>query len=170
VRAAIASSGPTLDSAVDGRFGRCRCFVVVDTETLDYTVIENAAASRGSGAGIMAAQLVANSGAEAVVAGNLGPNAYQALSASGMALYQAWGGTVRDVAQALQRGELTPFGGASVAAHAGMAASPPPPPGDSDSLEQLRQRVNGLTADLKSAQAKLDRLQGQAPGASEGDR
>lgn len=169
MKAAIASSGPTLDSAVDGRFGRCRCFVVVDTETLEYSVIENAAASRGSGAGIMAAQLVANSEAEAVVAGNLGPNAYQALSASGLALYQAWGGTVRDVAEALQRGELTPFGGASVAAHAGMAASPPPP-GDSDSLEQLRQRVNGLTADLKSAQAKLDRLQGAASDPPEGER
>lgn len=121
MQVAISAAGPTLDSPVDGRFGRCKCFVVVNTETLEFEVLDNTAAARGSGAGIAAAQIVAGSAAEAVAAANIGPSAFQALSVGGLELYQCGSGTVRQAVEALRRGELPRLASASVAAHSGTA-------------------------------------------------
>jgi len=122
VRLAVSSAGPDLDSLVDGRFGRCAYFVVVDTETLECEAAPNSAAAQASGAGIAAAQLLARCGAQGVVAAQLGPNAHQALSAGGMVLYQALGGTVRDNVQAHQEGRLPLLASATAAPHAGGGA------------------------------------------------
>ncbi|MCK4376126.1 MAG: 4Fe-4S binding protein, partial [Candidatus Brocadiae bacterium] len=85
---------------------------------------------QGSGAGIAAAQLVANSGAEAVVAGNFGPNAFQALSQGGLQLFTAGpGGTVRQLVEAFNAGQLQPLAGANVAAHFGVGGGAAGAPG-----------------------------------------
>ncbi|HOJ22133.1 MAG TPA: NifB/NifX family molybdenum-iron cluster-binding protein [Armatimonadota bacterium] len=120
MRVAVASTGEGLDAAIDPRFGRCACFVVVDTETMKATTIPNPGASTAQGAGIQAAQSVANADVDAVIATNFGPNAHQALAAGEMALYSASGGSVRDAVDALQRGELKRVTAASVPAHFGM--------------------------------------------------
>lgn len=119
MKIAVAASGDNLDSQCDPRFGRCSYFVVVDTETMQVEAVPNTAAVQGSGAGIAAAQLVADSGADAVIAGNLGPNAFQALSAGGLKLYQHTGGTVREAVAAVKSGSLQPIGGANVPSHFG---------------------------------------------------
>ncbi len=119
MKIAVAASGDNLDSQCDPRFGRCSYFVVVDSETMQLEAVQNTAAVQGSGAGIAAAQLVADSGADAVIAGNLGPNAFQALSAGGLKLYQHTGGTVREAVEAVKSGSLQPIGGANVPSHFG---------------------------------------------------
>lgn len=119
MKIAVAASGDNLDSQCDPRFGRCSYFVVVDSETMQLEAIPNTAAVQGSGAGIAAAQLVADSGADAVIAGNLGPNAFQALSAGGLKLYQHTSGTVREAVEAVKSGSLQPIGGANVPSHFG---------------------------------------------------
>ncbi len=83
MRIAISSTGPDLDAQVDPRFGRCQCFVVVDPATEELEVLDNEAAMMSGGAGIQAAQMVANSGVDAVITGNLGPNAADTLEATG---------------------------------------------------------------------------------------
>lgn len=134
MRVAVASTGEGLDAAIDPRFGRCACFVVVDSESMQATAVPNPGASSAQGAGIQAAQGVANAGADAVIAANFGPNAYQALAAGEIAIYTATGGTVRDAVEALRRGELQTIVAASVPAHFGMGqgaaggASPATPP------------------------------------------
>jgi len=120
MKVAIASSGNNLDAPIDPRFGRCSYFVVVDTDTMEFQAISNAAAAQGSGAGIAAAQLVAGSGATAIVAANIGPNAYTALSAGGMKIYSAAGGTVKMAVEALKSGQLVETQGANVGSHHGM--------------------------------------------------
>ena len=95
-------------------------FVVVDVDSMQVQNIPNTAAAQGSGAGIAAARLVADAGADAVVAGNLGPNAHQALSAGGLALYIFPGGTVRRAVEAFKAGTLIELDAANVAAHFGM--------------------------------------------------
>ncbi|MBW1940276.1 MAG: NifB/NifX family molybdenum-iron cluster-binding protein [Deltaproteobacteria bacterium] len=57
MKIAISSSGANLDARVDPRFGRCRCFVIIDPATQAFEVLENEAATLGSGAGIQAAQI-----------------------------------------------------------------------------------------------------------------
>lgn len=106
MKVAVAASGPDLEANVEPRFGRCACFVVVDTETMEFEALDNPGALAGTGAGIAAAQVIADAGAEAVVAGTLGPNALQALRLGGLTIYEAAGGTVREAAQAAAAGQL----------------------------------------------------------------
>lgn len=107
MKVAVAASGPDLQARVEPRFGRCPYFVVVDSETMQFQALDNPGALAGTGAGIAAAQLIADAGAEAVVAGTVGPNALQALESGGLKLYQAAGGTVREAASAAAAGQLT---------------------------------------------------------------
>lgn len=171
-----------MEAATDPRFGRCTYFVVVDTDTMQFQAVENVAAMQGSGAGIAAAQLVANTGAEAIVAGNFGPNASQTLAAGGIRLYSSPGGTVREVVEALKTGQLQGMGGAGTGmgmgggrgmgmgggrgmgmgmgmnppmAQPGVAAGPAATP------EQLKAQAEALQKQLQDLQEQLKKLQGE---------
>jgi predicted Fe-Mo cluster-binding NifX family protein len=120
MRVAVAASSKEPEAAVDPRFGRCPYFVLVDTDTGSVEAWENAATAQGSGAGFAAAQSVADHGADAVVAGNYGPNAFRALSAGGLRLFSAANMTVQAAAEAAAAGELDELGGASVESHFGL--------------------------------------------------
>ena len=106
MKVAVASSGSNLEAKVEPRFGRCAYFVVVDADTMQFEALENPGALAGTGAGIAAAQIIADAGAEAVVAGNVGPNALEALKSGGLKLYGAAGGTVAEAAGAAAAGDL----------------------------------------------------------------
>ena len=68
----ISATGKTLDSEVDLRFGRCRYFIISDTETNEFEAIDNSSATAAGGAGISAAQILSNKGVKAVLTGNCG--------------------------------------------------------------------------------------------------
>jgi predicted Fe-Mo cluster-binding NifX family protein len=88
-RIAISSEGPTLGDALDPRFGRAAGFIIVDPQTLEHRYVENGAAQAMSqGAGIQAAETVANAGVTAVLTGFVGPKAFMALSAAGIDVAQ----------------------------------------------------------------------------------
>ena len=96
MKVCVSADTGSLEAHVDPRFGRCQYFVFVDSETLEFEAVRNTAASATGGAGIQAAQTVANHGAQLVVTGNVGPNAYQALSAAGIPIVTGVTGTVRE--------------------------------------------------------------------------
>jgi len=83
----ITASGHGLDARVDERFGRAPFFVLVDPDTMQHETIANPAMDAGQGAGIAAAQSVAQKGVNAVLTGFVGPKAYAALQAAGIAIY-----------------------------------------------------------------------------------
>jgi predicted Fe-Mo cluster-binding NifX family protein len=85
-----------------------------------FEAIENTAATAAGGAGIQAAQTVANAGAKAVVTGNVGPNAFQTLSSLGLKIYTGASGTVRQAVDQFKKGELKESTGATVESHFGM--------------------------------------------------
>jgi predicted Fe-Mo cluster-binding NifX family protein len=120
MKIAVSATDSTMDSQVDTRFGRCNYYVFVDTESGDVEVQENEAATSDSGAGIQAAQFVVEQGADAVISGQLGPNAYQVLNAGDLKLYQASGMSVQEAVDALEAGTLTEMGDATGPAHMGM--------------------------------------------------
>ncbi|HDD67076.1 MAG TPA: dinitrogenase iron-molybdenum cofactor biosynthesis protein, partial [Candidatus Thorarchaeota archaeon] len=105
-RLCITSTGPTLDSQLDPRFGRCAYFIFVDSETLQFDAIPNDAAMAAGGAGIRAAQTVVSRGAEVVITGSVGPNAFPALQNSGIRILTTVGGTVRDAIERYRQGSL----------------------------------------------------------------
>jgi len=120
MKVAISATGAALDVAVDPRFGRCSCFVLVETDDMSVESIENGSRSLGGGAGIQAAQLVAHKGVKAVLTGNCGPNAHQTLSAAGIDVFVGCSGTVAEAVARFKSGQLRAAAAPNVASHAGM--------------------------------------------------
>ncbi len=117
---AVSAAGPNLDAPVDPRFGRCAYFMIVDTDTMQYEAVPNTSLNAASGAGIQASQIIASKGTKAVLTGNIGPNAYHALSAAGIQIITGVTGTVREVATKYIKGEFKETNSPTVEGHFGM--------------------------------------------------
>ena len=102
----VTASADGLDAQLDPRFGRCPYFVIVESETMKFETVANTASGAMGGAGIQAAQTVASKGVEVLITGNVGPNAFQALSAAGIKIVTGAVGTVREAVERYKRGEL----------------------------------------------------------------
>ncbi len=86
---AVTSEGPALTDMVDPRFGRAAGFVVANLATGETSFIDNGNSQvMAQGAGIQAAENVARAGVQAVLSGFVGPKAFQALTAAGIAVIQ----------------------------------------------------------------------------------
>lgn len=121
MKIAITTSGKDLDAPVDPRFGRARSFILYDTDSGQWSALDNAQnLNAAQGAGVQAATTVVNAGAEAVLTGNCGPKAFRALSAGKVKVYTAVSGTVREAVEKLMSGTLQAVAQASVDAHSGM--------------------------------------------------
>jgi predicted Fe-Mo cluster-binding NifX family protein len=112
-----------LNAQVDPRFGRCQYFVFVDSDTMAFEAMPNEAIAAPGGAGIQAAQTVVNKGANMLISGNIGPNAFQVLSTAGVKIATGVNGTVKEAVEMYKNGGLSETGGSTVAAHAGMGVS-----------------------------------------------
>ena len=120
MKIAITTSGDSLDAAVDPRFGRAKAFILYDTETDEWSVLDNAQnLNAAQGAGIQSATAVVNAGAEAVLTGNCGPRGFATLQAAKVAVYPGASGTVQQAVDAFKAGALQAAGDANVDAHFG---------------------------------------------------
>lgn len=181
MRVAVSAEGPTLDAKVDPRFGRCSYFVLVDTDTFDARALANASAASAQGAGIGTAQMVAGESVDAVLTGNCGPNAYQALEAAGIKLVTGVAGTVREAVEAFKAGRYRPSSQPNVASHFGMGmgggtgrgmgggmgrqAAPPAaasaPSADGglvDILKELKVQLDGLREQVDDINRRIEEL------------
>ena len=119
----VTSNGPTMDASVDPRFGRCQYFVFVDSETMEYEAMPNPGIGASSGAGIQAAQTIADKGAGVVITGQVGPNAIQTLGATNISIVTGASGTVSDAIEQYKSGQLQAAPAAPAAPAPGMPAA-----------------------------------------------
>ena len=105
---AISCEAPSLDAMVDPRFGRAAGFIIVDSETLAFEYLDNGQSQiLAQGAGIQAAEIVARSGAKVLLTGYVGPKAFEALNAAGIAIGQDLDQmTVRAAIEQYEHGDL----------------------------------------------------------------
>ncbi|MGD9088768.1 MAG: NifB/NifX family molybdenum-iron cluster-binding protein [Desulfobacterales bacterium] len=122
MKIAVSSTGNTMDSQLDPRFGRCAYYLVVDSDDMRFEVYPNESAAMGGGAGIQASQFLASKGVEVVITGNCGPNAVDTLLAAGIELFTGEQGTIRDVLKKYATGNLKPSNKPTVDSHFGMGA------------------------------------------------
>lgn len=107
MKVAVTSQGPDLTSQVDPRFGRAKCFVVVDTDTGQFAAHDNQKNMDAvQGAGIQAGRTVIKLGAGALVTGHIGPKAFDTLQAAGVKVYSGVSGTVEDAIGVFKRDGL----------------------------------------------------------------
>ncbi|MGD6853025.1 MAG: NifB/NifX family molybdenum-iron cluster-binding protein [Candidatus Bathyarchaeia archaeon] len=116
----VSATGNNLEAALDPRFGRCLYLVIVDSETMQFEAIPNMAAGSTGGAGIQAAQTIANKGVKVVITGNIGPNAFGALSAAGIEIVTGASGPIKEVIEKYKKGEFQKTGLPTVGEHSGM--------------------------------------------------
>jgi len=115
MKIAVSSTGRELSSMADQRFGRARLFVVVDTETGEFSAHDNSQNLNAlQGAGIQSAKNIVDFGAKAVISGNVGPKALNTLQAAGIDIYIGATGTVQEAVDAFKAGKLQKAGKANV--------------------------------------------------------
>jgi len=122
MKLAISAGGQGLDARVDDRFGRCPYFVIVDTESMNAESVANPGEGATGGAGIMAAQALAEREVKAVLTGHIGPNAYEVLSGAGIRVFTDVRGVVREAAEAFNRGDVTETAVPTVKGHFGKGS------------------------------------------------
>lgn len=107
---AISIAGESLDSPFDPRFGRAPAFCLVDLETGSWQILPNPGVSASGGAGVQAAQFIAQQDAHLVASGAFGPKAFAALTAAGIQMFvppDKDGLVGRDILSQYERGDLT---------------------------------------------------------------
>jgi predicted Fe-Mo cluster-binding NifX family protein len=172
----ITAEGNDLNAPTSPRFGRCSTYVFVETETMAFEAVPNPAASASGGAGIQAAQFVIERGAQAVLTGNLGPNAADVFRAAEIPVYLNNETTVQAAVEAFNDGRLTIARGANVEAHAGMGGRPgrgmgmgrglghyttpnPAPDPREEEIRDLRELAGNLRQELADVIDRIEKLE-----------
>ncbi|MDR0888249.1 MAG: NifB/NifX family molybdenum-iron cluster-binding protein [Candidatus Methanoplasma sp.] len=89
----VISEGDTLESFVAEDFGHAPFFLIVDSETMDYTVVKNEFAD-AEGAGMKVADAIVSLGVDAVITGGIGSHGINILNKAGIKLSLDEEGTV----------------------------------------------------------------------------
>ena len=108
MKVVITCKGETLKDRTDPRFARCPTFLIVDTESLEVEAIPNQASSQTLGASLGAAkQLAHRDEVNAVITGQVGPNAVRILENAGISVHVGARGTAREALKAYRAGRLS---------------------------------------------------------------
>jgi predicted Fe-Mo cluster-binding NifX family protein len=121
MKIAVPAEDGSLDAEISMVFGRAKYFILVDSETEEFQVVDNKQnVLSPMGAGIQAAQTVANNDAQGVIAVNCGPKAFKTLKAAGIGVFLTTGGKIRETLESYKSGKLKPAKDANVEAHSGI--------------------------------------------------
>lgn len=75
MKIAIGLEENNYNSQVDRRFGRASFFILIDSITNNYEIIENEAKDEPTGAGLKVVKNLVNLGVDEIIAGEIGPKA-----------------------------------------------------------------------------------------------
>ena len=107
MKVAVTAKGTQLSDEVDPRFGRAPYILIVDTETMEYESLDNSEnVNAFKGAGIQAATMVADKGAEVLLTGYCGPNAFKTVQAAGMKVVSDVTGTIKQAVETFLTGNV----------------------------------------------------------------
>jgi len=118
MKIAISASGPDKDSSVDERFGRCPYFMIVDTDEMEFESMENEHTKMAHGVGPQVVQTLSDMDVEAVITGNVGPNANRTLNSANIEVYKG-SGKISDAVESFKEGKLEEIDSKTVQGHFG---------------------------------------------------
>jgi predicted Fe-Mo cluster-binding NifX family protein len=121
MKVCVTSQGDNLDSAVDPRFGRSQYFMIVDTDSLEFEAITNPNVSGMGGVGIQSAQIMSDKKVEAILTGNVGPNAFQILKAANITVITGISGSVKEAVEKYKGNQFKSTDGPSVDSKFGVS-------------------------------------------------
>jgi predicted Fe-Mo cluster-binding NifX family protein len=107
MKIAVTSTGSDLKSQMDPRFGRAVYFIIADSDTMDFIVVENSQnRNLNQGAGIQAGKTIVDNGAEVLITGYCGPKAFMVLERAGIKIISGAEGCIEDVIRDFKMGKL----------------------------------------------------------------
>ncbi len=154
MRVAITADVPDENSPISPIFGRCAYYAVYDTATDKLEFVPNASAMYARGAGVQAAEQIANLGVQMLItAGIAGPNASMVLEQAGVQIINSFQGTIRDAIEAVKSGKIHPEP---------PRAFPPPQPyqpmSKEEELRMLEEEKEYIERRLKEIKKRLEEL------------
>jgi len=114
----LGSKTNTVGSDVDNRFGRAEYYAIYDTDSKEYTFVDNSAKDGAHGAGPKAAQIAIDLGVDVIITGNLGPRALAVVENTDIKSYRISGVTLEENIENYLNDKLEPINGAGPS-HAG---------------------------------------------------
>jgi predicted Fe-Mo cluster-binding NifX family protein len=118
MKVVVTAQEKELSSQIDPRFGRAKFLIVTDTETDSFEIHDNTVNLNAvQGAGIQTGQNIAHLNADAVITGNVGPNAFRTLHAAEIKVFLAEKHTIQEAIDAFKVGKLKEVNQASVEGH-----------------------------------------------------
>ena len=120
MKIAVTAQGPSMEAAVEARFGRAPYYVIVDTDTMNVETMQNPNMAAGGGAGIQSAQLMADRNVKYILTGNCGPNAFRVFGAAGVQVIVGVSGRVSDAVSQFKAGAFNTVTKPNVQSHFGM--------------------------------------------------
>ncbi|WP_407282590.1 NifB/NifX family molybdenum-iron cluster-binding protein [Methanolobus sp. WCC1] len=96
MKVCVTARSERLDAPADPDFGRCRYFVIVDTDSMEINSLRNKTFSF-LGDDTLAAQLLLNRDIDKLITGNIGSKAFSMLSSKGIDVLALNEGSVEDV-------------------------------------------------------------------------
>lgn len=107
MKVAVTAKGKTLQDKVDPRFGRAANILIIDVDNMVVEAIDNSVNINAfKGAGIQAATMIYDKGAEVLLTGFCGPNAFKTASAAGIKVISDVTGTVEQAVKNFKTGKL----------------------------------------------------------------
>lgn len=108
MKVAVTAKGTSLTAPVDPRFGRAPYILLIDTETMQFEAMDNSVNVQAfKGAGIQAATMIADRGAEVLLTGYCGPNAFRTVQTAGIKVVNDVSGTVAEAVQKFLKEPVT---------------------------------------------------------------
>ncbi len=107
MKIAIPVEEKSLDSNVCVSFGRTPYFLVYNSDTKESVFLDNSASASSGGAGIKAAQMIADSKVNILLAPRLGENADDVLKVAEIKIYKTMAASAKDNMDAYIEGKLT---------------------------------------------------------------
>lgn len=101
----ISSNGTGLEATVCKRFGKAPYFLIVHTDTMEHEFVENLGMG-GPKAGIVAARILLDKEVDAVLSGEVGPNAASILKLGDVRIFEGADGSesLREVIEKFKSG------------------------------------------------------------------
>lgn len=103
MRIGITADGDDLQAWVSDDIGHCPYFIILDTRTMDFEVVENEYKDVEAGAGMYVAKAIADLGLDAVITGGIGMHGYEILHKAGVMVVSDEEGTVEEAVKVFKR-------------------------------------------------------------------
>ena len=95
MKIAFTTNGNSIEDSIEPSFGRCKNFLIVDSESGDAGVVPNPGAASTGGAGVKAAEALAGRGIGKLITGSIGFNSRPLLEAAGISIVTGKSGKIR---------------------------------------------------------------------------